>query len=174
VARRQASMNTVPRRPADRNQAPRKASATAARAAGTPAEALAQRLHAAAIHLLRRLRAEDDASGLTAPRLSALSVLVFGGPRSIGELAAAEQVRPPTISRLVRELERDGLVRREADSGDARVRRVSASAAGRALLAAGRARRLERLAASLAALSAADRRLLALAAPLLEVLGRPG
>ncbi len=68
------------------------------------AEALAQRLHGAAIHLLRRLRTEDVAAGLTAPRLSALSVLVFGGPRSIGELAAAEQVRPPTISRLVQEI----------------------------------------------------------------------
>ena len=142
--------------------------------AGTPAEALAQRLHAAAIHLLRRLRAEDDASGLTAPRLSALSVLVFGGPRSIGELAAAEQVRPPTISRLVRELERDGLVRREADAGDARIQRVFATPSGEALLAAGRARRVARLASSLAALPAADRRLLAQAAPLLEALARPG
>src|SRR6185436_19812846 len=101
----------------DPNRGPR-------RAPNRAAEDLAQRLHAAAIHLLRRLRAEDDASGLTAPRLSALSVLVFGGPRSIGELAAAEQVRPPTISRLVRELERDGLVRREADAGDARIQRV--------------------------------------------------
>ena len=137
------------------------------------AEALAQRLHAAAIHLLRRLRAEDDASGLTAPRLSALSVLVFGGPRSIGELAAAEQVRPPTISRLVRELERDGLVRRETDSGDARIQRVHATPAGQSLLAAGRARRVARLAASLAALPAAQRRLLAQAAPLLEALARP-
>ena len=140
--------------------------------AETAAEALAQRLHGAAIHLLRRLRAEDDASGLTAPRLSALSVLVFGGPRSIGELAAAEQVRPPTISRLVRELERDGLVRRETDAADARVQRLHATAAGEALLTAGRARRVARLAASLAALPAAERRLLAAAAPLLEALAR--
>ncbi len=137
------------------------------------AEALAQRLHGAAIHLLRRLRAEDVASGLTAPRASALSVLVFAGPRSIGELAAAEQVRPPTISRLVQELERDGLVRREADSEDARVQRVHATTAGEALLHAGRARRVARLAESLAALSAADRRLLERAAPLLEALARP-
>jgi len=142
--------------------------------AATSAEALAQRLHGAAIHLLRRLRAEDDASGLTAPRLSALSVLVFGGPRSIGELAAAEQVRPPTISRLVRELERDGLVRRETDRADARIQRLHATAAGEALLTAGRARRVARLAASLAALPTADRRLLAQAAPLLEALARPG
>ena len=174
MPRRQAPKKPSPRKPVPRKPAPAERRAAAARvAAETPAEALAQRLHAAAIHLLRRLRAEDDASGLTAPRLSALSVLVFGGPRSIGELATAEQVRPPTISRLVRELERDGLVRREADAADARVQRVHATAAGEALLTAGRARRVARLAASLAALPAADRRLLAQAAPLLEGLARP-
>ena len=53
---------------------------------------VADRLHSTAIHLLRRLRVEDDASGLTAPRLSALSVIVFGGPLTLGELAAAEQL----------------------------------------------------------------------------------
>lgn len=137
------------------------------------AEALAQRLHAAAVHLLRRLRAEDSASGLTAPRLSALSVLVFGGPLSIGELAAAEQVRPPTISRLVRDLERDGLVRREADRDDARVQRVRATRAGEVLLMQGRSRRVVRLAAALAELPAAERRALARAAPLLERLALP-
>ena len=98
----------------------------------TPTTALAERLHSAAIHLLRRLRAEDDASGLTAPRLSALSVLVFGGPRTVGELARAEQVRAPTISRLVAGLERDGLVRRERDPDDARVQRIRATRAGEA------------------------------------------
>ena len=148
--------------------------AAADAAARREAQALAQQLHAAAIHLLRRLRAEDVASGLTAPRLSALSVLVFGGAHTIGELAAAEQVRPPTISRLVRELERDGLVRRESDPGDARIQRVHATRAGEALLKAGRARRVVRLAAALAELPAADRKLLERAAPLLEALARPG
>jgi DNA-binding MarR family transcriptional regulator len=113
-------------------------------------------------------------SGLTAPRLSALSVLVFAGPRTIGELAAAEQVRPPTISRMVRELEADGLVRREGDPADARVQRVRATRAGEALLTAGRARRVARLAEALDRLPAADRRLLERAAPLLEALSRPG
>ena len=148
-------------------------STTRTPAAASPTTVLAERLHAAAIHLLRRLRAEDDASGLTAPRLSALSVLVFGGARTIGELAAAEQVRPPTISRLVRELERDGLVTRETDAGDARVQRVRATRAAEALLVAGRARRVTRLAAEVAALSAAERRLLRDALPLLERLARP-
>src|SRR5690349_25156897 len=73
---------------------------------------LADRLHSAAIHLLRRLRREDDASGLPAPQLSALSVIVFGGPIALGDLAKAEQVRPPTITRVVAALEADGLVER--------------------------------------------------------------
>ena len=55
---------------------------------------MADRLHSAAIHLLRRLRVEDEALGISAPRLSALSVLVFAGPRRVGELAEAEQVEP--------------------------------------------------------------------------------
>ena len=65
-----------------------------------PAE-LADQLHSAAIHLLRQLRKEDDASGLSAPRLSALSVVVFGGPVTLGQLARAEQVRPPTMTKIV-------------------------------------------------------------------------
>ncbi len=69
---------------------------------------IADRLHSAAIHLLRRLRVEDERSGLTSPQLSALSVIVFGGPITVGNLARAEQVRPPTISRLLQE----GRVRR--------------------------------------------------------------
>ena len=87
----------------------------------------ADRLHSAAIHLLRRLRTEDSASGLSAPRLSALSVVIVGGPITLGALAAAEQVRPPTITRLVRELEREGLVELVPDPEDGRVRRVRAS-----------------------------------------------
>ena len=88
------------------------------------AERTADRLHSAAIHLLRRLRREDAQSGLSAPRLSALSVLVFGGPLTLGELANAEQVRPPTMTRLVTALEADGLVTREPDASDGRLTRV--------------------------------------------------
>ena len=119
--------------------------------------ATADRLHSAAIRLLRRLRAEDERSGLSAPRLSALSVVVFRGPLTLSELAAAEQVRPPTITRLVQQLERDGLLRRLPDPADRRVTRVSATAAGRRLLAAGRARRVRRLAADIGRLNASDR-----------------
>src|SRR5437879_12518765 len=75
----------------------------------------ADRLHSAAIHLLRRLRVRDRESGVGPAQLSALSVLVFGGPRSLGELADAEQVRPPTMSRIVSGLGAAGDVRREAE-----------------------------------------------------------
>ena len=135
---------------------------------GDSAMALADRLHSAAIHLLRRLRVQDDASGLSAPRLSALSVIVFRGPLTLGELARAEQVQPPTITRLVQELERDGLVRRRADPGDRRVQRVQATRAGERLLQAGRARRVAALTESVRSLPAADRKLLERATRVLE------
>jgi DNA-binding MarR family transcriptional regulator len=133
----------------------------------------ADRLHSAAIHLLRRLRAEDPASGLSAPRLSALSVIVFAGPLTVSRLAEAEQVRPPTVSRLIKELEADGLIEREADAGDRRVQRVRATAKGRRLLDSGRRRRVARLAAEMERLSPAEQRLLERAARLLERLATP-
>src|ERR1700682_1727268 len=82
------------------------------RLAGNQSFEAADRLHSAAIHLLRRLRVLDRESGVGPAQLSALSVLVFGGPRSLGELAEAEQVRPPTMSRIVAGLVRGGLVKR--------------------------------------------------------------
>lgn len=141
--------------------------------AGHETALLADRLHSAAIHLLRRLRREDDASGLPAPQLSALSVLVFGGgPITLGELARAEQVRPPTISKLVVELEQQGLVEREPDSADRRVVRVHATARGVKVLHEGRQRRVAALVSSLGALSMRDRALLARALPVLERIAR--
>jgi DNA-binding MarR family transcriptional regulator len=135
---------------------------------GAATAALADQLHSAAIHLLRRLRREDDASGLPAPQLSALSVIVFGGPVTLGALAAAEQVRPPTITKLVATLEDAGLVAREIDLDDRRVVRVSATAKGTRLLHDGRQRRVATLAATLGGLSVADRARLARAMPVLE------
>src|SRR5271155_3291749 len=96
---------------------------------------LAGQLHSAAIHLLRKLRREDDISGLNAPRLSALSVIVFGGPLSLGDLAAAEQGRPPTMTRIVNALADQGLVHKQRDPKDARGIRLSATAGGKTLLA---------------------------------------
>jgi len=131
-------------------------------------ESLADRLHSAAIHLLRRLRREDDASGLPAPQLSALSVIVFGGPITLGALAQAEQVRPPTITKLVATLEEAGLVTREADRDDRRVTRVKATARGTRLLQDGRQRRVATLETSVKELSRGERELLARAIPILE------
>ena len=135
--------------------------------------AIAERLHSAAIHLLRRLRREDDASGLSAPRLSALSVIVFGGPITLGALATAEQVRPPTMTRLIQELEKDGLVTRGTVEGDARSVLIRATAKGTRLLHEGRARRVRRLASDLAALEAAELHILARAMDVLERVTRP-
>ena len=106
---------------------------------------LADQLHSAAIHLLRQLRKEDDASGLSAPRLSALSVVVFGGPVTLGQLARAEQVRPPTMTKIVTGLERDGLVRRKPDPNDGRLTKIIATAKGQRILVEGRARRVKSL-----------------------------
>jgi DNA-binding MarR family transcriptional regulator len=133
---------------------------------------LADRLHSAAIHLLRRLRREDDASGLPAPQLSAMSVIVFGGPITLGALATAEQVRPPTITKLVALLEEQGLVEREIDADDRRIVRVKATARGTRLLYDGRRRRVASLAESVRGLPAADRAALAKAIPFLEKIAR--
>ena len=106
---------------------------------------VADRLHSAAIHLLRYARKEDARSGEGPARLSALSVLVFGGPMTLGQLASAEQVKPPTMSRIVAGLERAGLAKIEADSQDARRIRVSVTAKGERLLQQARERRVKLL-----------------------------
>ncbi len=133
---------------------------------------IAGRLHAASIRLLRTLRREDDGSGLTAPRLSALSVVVFAGPLSLSALAEAEQVRPPTMSRIVDALVQAGLVTRETDPDDRRGVRIAATAAGRMLLEEGRARRVGALAERLRGLTDYERRALARGAELLERITR--
>ena len=132
----------------------------------------ADRFHSAAIHALRHVRREDPATGLSAARLSALSVIVFGGPIRISALARAEQVKTPTMTPIVAALERDGLVIREADSSDARAALLRATAKGARLMAEGRARRVALLAQELRRLPAAERRLLNEAVRLLESLGR--
>lgn len=113
--------------------------------------ALANRLLAAALQLLRRIR-RTDGTGFSQARLSALSVLVFGGPHTVGELAAAEQVTPPTMSRLVRGLEDDGLVERRADPADGRVALIAATPEGARVLLRARRDRVEYLAERLGTL----------------------
>ena len=120
------------------------------------ARTLADQLHSSALHLLRQLRKEDDVSGLSAPRLSALSVVVFGGPLTLGRLAKAEQVKPPTMTRIVTGLEKEGLVQRVGDAQDRRLTRIRATPKGEKILAAGRARCVEKLAAAVTTLDSSQ------------------
>lgn len=117
---------------------------------------VADRLHSASIHLLRRLRVRDRESGIGPAQLSALSVLVFGGPKSLAELAEAEQVKPPTMSRIVAGLERAKLVKAETAQEDARRMRIVATAKGEKVMWEGRKRRVEMLAELIGDLSASD------------------
>lgn len=128
-----------------------------ARPAGARVTRLADRLHSSAIHVLRRVRREDEASGLGPARLSALSVIVYAGPIRVSALARAEQVRTPTMTAIVAALERDGLVTRHSDSSDARAALLTATPKGQRVLAEGRARRVARLAGDLQSMSAAER-----------------
>jgi DNA-binding MarR family transcriptional regulator len=137
-----------------------------------PVEELADALHSAAIHLLRKLRREDAAQPLGPARLSALSVVVFGGPLRISDLARAEQVRTPTMTPIVAALEHAGLIAREADSNDARAAILRATPKGRKLMAAARARRVRTLAAELRGLDDGERRVLEKAAVLLKKVAR--
>jgi DNA-binding MarR family transcriptional regulator len=132
------------------------------------ASAVADALHSAAIHLLRGVRKEDVGAGIGPARLSVLSVLVFAGPTRLSDLARIEQVRPPTMSKIVAGLETRGLVKRRADPADGRVSTVEPTARGVKLLQEGRRRRVARLAKSLEALAAGDVELLGRAAAVIE------
>jgi len=128
----------------------------------------ADSIHSAAIHLLRHVREVDEQMGLTPARASALSVLVFGRPCSLTELAAAEQVSVPTMSRLVGALERDGLVRRVADVADGRAVRLHATPRARRILRRGRERRTAVLESLLGEASPREIAIVAQAAEIIE------
>jgi DNA-binding MarR family transcriptional regulator len=134
-------------------------------------EAVAEKLHSAALLLLRRLRTEGDARDLSPPRLSALSVVVDAGPIGIGALAATESVSAPTMSRLVDGLERDALVKRTADPDDARGVLVRATVRGRRVRSEGRRQRIRILAAELQGLSRDELDTIRAGADLIERLG---
>ncbi len=121
-------------------------------------EKLADCLHSAAIHLLRLVRVQDAGAGIAPARLSALSVIVFGGPVSLNDLAKAEQVRPPTMSRIVDALETQGLARRRTNDQDRRAVVIEATEKGASILKQGRKRRVQFLAKHLSRLSAAELR----------------
>ena len=130
--------------------------------------AVADAVHSAAIHLLRGVRKEDERTGVGPARLSALSVLVFAGPMRLTELARIEQVKPPTMTKVIAGLEAGGLVRRRPDPGDARAIRLEATARGTKLLQAGRRRRVARLGVVLEALAPEELDVLCRAAELIE------
>ena len=133
---------------------------------------LADRLHSLAIHLLRRIRRGDDESGLSAPRLSALSVIIYRAPISLTELAKAEGVTAPTMTRLVLALVRAGLVEKSVLQTDNRVVLLRATTAGRRTLDVARANRLAALEALLERLDANDAAVVARAVEALEPLFR--
>ena len=118
---------------------------------------LADGLHSTAIHLLRQVRVEDRASGIGPAQLSALSVLVFGGSKSLKQLAELEQVKPPTMVRIVQGLVGQRLVTARTDKEDARKLQISATARGRGLMQRARLRRVESLARMLGEKSVAER-----------------
>jgi len=134
--------------------------------------ALADRLHSAAIHLLRGVRREDAAAGLPPAQLSALSVLVFGGPATVGRLAEIEQVRSPTMTRIVTSLATAHLVTRGSHPDDARSTLITATDAGRALLIEGRRRRVGVLHQRISELPPAERDTLERALDALERVSR--
>jgi DNA-binding MarR family transcriptional regulator len=134
--------------------------------------AAADRLHSAAIHLLRRVRRQDAATGIGPAQLSVLSVLVFAGPKTLGELAAAEQIKPPTMSRIVAGLKRSHLIGITRDPHDARRLQITPTAKGTRLLQEGRQRRIAYLAAHLASLTTTELAQISAAAKILEMLLR--
>lgn len=133
----------------------------------------AMHVHSAALRLLRAVRTADAETGVSAPKLSALSVLTFGGAMSLSALAKAEQVRAPTMSKLVADLEAEGLVAKRADKTDKRGVRIEVTAKGRALMEEGRKKRLGLLTKRLTRLSAAERTELHRAADLMVRLASP-
>ena len=113
-------------------------------------------MHSAAVHLLRRVSREDSKAGTSPARLSALSVLVFGGPQTVSELANMERVKVPTMSRLLGAMEAEGLIRRAQNAADGRSIVLHATAKGRRVLDRARELRLSRLEELLSQASATE------------------
>ena len=130
----------------------------------------ARDLNSAAIHLLRGMRAADRASGLTPARLSALSVLVFGGPTTLGGLAATEDVSSPTMTRIVDGLVDLGLATRTAHPDSGRQVLVSATPAGEELMTRAAERRFDLIVSALEQLDPGRRDQVVGAAPVLREL----
>ena len=144
------------------------ATATRARTpSATDAERLAADLRVAVARLARRLR-QQTGTDLTASLLSALWSIERLEPVTLGDLAVAERVQPPTLTRIAARLEEEGLVVRRTDTNDRRVTIVQLSPDGRRLLERTRTRRTAYLTKRLRALDPEDLAILERAAPILE------
>jgi DNA-binding MarR family transcriptional regulator len=124
----------------------------------TSDDELASRLRVAVVRLNRKLR-QQALAGLSPAQASALGTVNRLANPTLGELAAAEQVQPPTVTRLVASLEGAGLVARETDEGDRRVVRVRITAEGRRNLQRIRSLKNAYLNRRLAALDPAEQQL---------------
>lgn len=142
------------------------------RAAPDIDEELVGRLRFAIARLARLLR-QQDTTALTPTVSAMLATIARTGPLTLGELAAAEQVAPPTVTKIVRRLEEDGLIERVRDADDRRVCRVVLSAEGRRQLERNRTRRNAWLTERLAELPVDDRERVAEAVAVLERLTEP-
>ena len=129
---------------------------------------LASALRLSVMRLARRMRTERADISLTLSQLAALATLERSGPLTPRELAAAERVRPPSMTRLVASLEAAGLVTRTAHPSDGRQVVLDASPAGVALVGEDRRRRQAWLARQLVDLDAEERAVLVRAAGLLD------
>jgi DNA-binding MarR family transcriptional regulator len=130
---------------------------------------LASAMRISVIRLSRRLRNERDASDdLTANQLAVLGTLSRNGPLTIGDLAAAEKVQPPSMTRTVSCLADKQLINREPHPTDRRVVVVSLNDAGKAVILESRRRKEAWLNHRLKELTAVERQILREAAPILE------
>jgi DNA-binding MarR family transcriptional regulator len=143
-------------------------SPSAARTPDSPPE-IASRLRLSATRLARRLRQESGA-GLSPSQQSALAVIAYHGPLTLGALAEHERVAPPTVTKVVSKLECDGLVTRTPDPADRRICRVAISPAGEELLEESRRRKTAWLTARISQLDADRQRRLADALDVLDEL----
>jgi DNA-binding MarR family transcriptional regulator len=130
---------------------------------------LAARLRTTVGRLSRLLR-RHAGTGLPLSLQSALATIADRGPVSLGDLAAIEQIAPPTVTKFVGKLEEEGLVERRTDTDDRRVTLVSVTRTGRHRLEQARRRRDAWLAERLAGLGADDLERLASGAAVLEAL----
>jgi DNA-binding MarR family transcriptional regulator len=128
---------------------------------------VASRLRFAVARMARLLRQQDH-SGFGPTVVAALATVERHGPVTLGELAAREQVAPPTITKIVEKLESNGLVVRTTDANDRRVCRVAVTPKGAKQLATYRSRRTEWLAARLRGLDDDEQARLLAALPVLE------